>query len=97
MLYNKNYYIYMMASVSNVLYIGVTNDLFKRCQGHKECVNPGSFTSRYRCFKLVYFEEYQSIFEAIAREKQLKKWNRLWKFNLIKKLNPKLEDLALKI
>lgn len=92
----KSYYIYIMASISDVFYIGVTNELLKRYKEHKEGINQKSFTSKYKCFKLVYFEEYQDIKEAIAREKQLKRWKRLWKINLIKKINPSFEDLVVK-
>jgi putative endonuclease len=77
----------------SVLYIGVTNDIRLRVLQHKS--GEGSiFTSKYKCYHLLYFEEYFQVKEAIAREKQLKNWQRKWKEELIKKDNPKLKDLA---
>lgn len=74
-------------------YIGVTNDLERRVAEHKS--GEGSiFTSKYNLDHLVYFEIISDIKTAIKREKQLKKWHREWKINLIKELNPTLEDLA---
>jgi len=82
-----------MASKRNgTLYIGVTNDLIRRVYEHKNKINKG-FTSRYDVIKLVYFEEYGYPAEAIYREKQLKKWKRKWKLDLIEKENPKWNDL----
>jgi len=75
------------------LYIGVTNDLEIRVLQHK--IGKGSiFTSKYRCFHLLYFEEIPGMDEAIAREKQLKNWRKDWKWDLIKSQNPNLVDLA---
>jgi len=90
----KQGYVYIMSNYNrNVLYIGVTNDLERRVKEHKS--GKGSeFTSKYRCFYLVYFERIQGIEQAIKREKQLKNWKRIWKFNLIKEINPELKDLA---
>ncbi|PLX26485.1 hypothetical protein C0581_04455 [Candidatus Parcubacteria bacterium] len=88
----KIYHIYIMSSISGVLYVGVTNNLVRRVWQHKMKLTEG-FTKKYNCFKLVYFEEYQDINEAIAREKQLKRWGRLKKENLINKINPKWRDL----
>jgi len=89
----KSYYVYIATNQNNkVLYIGVTSDLKKRIFEHKEKLVKG-FTEKYNVKKLVYFEETNSIEEAISREKQLKKWNREWKVNLINKLNPKWKDL----
>ncbi len=77
----------------NVLYIGVTSKLYWRIQEHKE--GKGSvFTSKYNCFDLVYFEFHDHIETAIKREKQLKKWKKDWKLDLIKKQNPYLRDLT---
>lgn len=90
---NYQFFVYMMASVSRVLYVGVTNNLFERVQQHKAGINEG-FTKRYHCHKLVYYEEYQYIDEAIAREKQLKKWRRAKKEALIHEFNPNWNDLA---
>ncbi len=75
-----------------VLYIGVTNLLSERVRQHKTGMG-SKFTKRYRLTRLVYYEEYTSIKEAIYREKQLKKWNRQWKINLIEAINPDWNDL----
>jgi putative endonuclease len=77
-----------MASKRNgTLYIGVTNDLIRRVSEHKSNLNKG-FTQRYGVHTLVYFEQGDDIREAIYREKQLKKWKRAWKLELIEKSNP---------
>jgi putative endonuclease len=87
------YYTYIMASRSRVLYIGVTNDLGRRVNEHKTGIVPG-FTSKYRVNRLVYFEEFTEILNAIAREKELKGWKRSRKVSLIESRNPTWEDLA---
>ncbi len=85
---------YIMSNIGRtVLYIGVTNNLERRVQEHKSFSIPG-FTSRYRCIDLIYFEDTNSIIEAISREKQLKSWRRDKKEALINKLNPGLMDLS---
>ena len=84
----------MSNSKRNVLYIGVTNDLSRRYMEHKNGLLEG-FTKQYRCHALVYYEAYQQIEEAIAREKQLKGWIRSKKDTLIKQKNPLLEDLGI--
>ena len=87
------YYIYILASKKNgTLYIGVTSDLIKRVYEHKNDLVEG-FTQRYTIHNLVYFEATESIESAIMREKQMKKWNRAWKINLIEKSNPAWNDL----
>ena len=87
------YYTYIMASQRNgTLYIGVTANLLKRVYEHKHDLVDG-FTKKYQVHKLVYFEETPDIRSAIQREKQLKKWNRKWKIELIEKQNPKWKDL----
>lgn len=91
----KKYYVYIMASEKNgTLYIGVTNNLSLRVSQHKHRIHEG-FTKKYKIYLLVYFEVYDSILNAITREKQLKKWNRLWKIKLIEKRNPSWHDLSL--
>jgi len=91
---NHEYYVYILASKKNgVLYIGVTNDLERRIGEHKSKIVKG-FTTRYNVDKLVYFEEYSNINEAIKREKQLKKWNRQWKIDLIEEENAEWKDLS---
>ncbi len=87
------YFVYVLASKKNgTLYIGVTNDLVRRVYEHKEDFVEG-FTKRYRVHMLVYYESCEDIDSAIAREKQLKKWNRAWKIELIEKDNPEWTDL----
>lgn len=82
------YYVYILFSKRNgTLYIGVTNDLIRRVYEHKNKQING-FTKRYGVDKLGYYEIYQSIEEAILREKQLKNWQRTWKLELIEQDNP---------
>jgi putative endonuclease len=89
----KSYNVYILASGKNgTLYIGVTNELIRRVYQHKHKLFKG-FSSAYGVTKLVYFESYKYISEAIAREKQLKKWNREWKMKLIEENNPMWRDL----
>ena len=88
------FYVYIMASGNNhVLYIGVTNNLKRRAEEHKQHLTRG-FSADYNVDKLVYFESFSYIDKAIKREKRLKKWNREWKENLIKTKNPDWHDLA---
>ena len=88
------YYIYILASQKNgTLYIGVTNDLERRVLEHKQKINEG-FTSKYDVNRLVYFESFQYINDAILREKRLKKLNRQWKINLIEEENFEWNDLS---
>jgi putative endonuclease len=75
------------------LYVGVTNDLARRMSEHKAKLVPG-FTRQYGVSLLVYFEAYDSILEARAREYSLKRWRRAWKIQLIEKLNPAWHDLS---
>lgn len=83
-----DYYVYILASkYKGTLYIGVTSNLLKRIYEHKHKLIAG-FTADYNVDKLVYFESTIDIRSAIAREKQLKKWKREWKINLIEKDNP---------
>ncbi len=81
-----------MASDSGTLYTGVCNDLIQRASEHKQKVIDG-FTKKYDCTKLVYFEETIDVNSAIAREKQIKNWNRKKKECLIKQTNPTWQDL----
>ena len=92
----NEYYVYIMSNHTNsTLYIGVTNDLKRRLFEHKNKSNEG-FTNKYNINKLVYYEKTSNIESAIQREKNLKKWNRKWKLELIKKNNPLMIDLSLK-
>jgi len=89
----RTYWVYMLASKPNgTLYIGVTNDLGRRIFEHKTKISPG-FTARYDVVMLVWYETYNDINEAIAREKSLKKWQRAWKIRLIMEMNPDWRDL----
>lgn len=91
------YYVYILASNKNgTLYIGVTSNLVKRIYEHKNELAEG-FTKKYSVHNLVYFEITESVESAIAREKQLKKWNRAWKIRLIEKTNPEWRDLYMEI
>lgn len=86
--------VYILTNVHHeVLYIGVSSDLFTRIPEHINKIYPDSFTANYNCNKLVYYETYGRIEEAIAREKVLKKWNRAWKNKLISDFNPEWKDL----
>jgi putative endonuclease len=89
----KQYYIYIMTNHSKTLYTGVTSDLAGRVYQHKE--GTGSvFTSKYKINRLVYYEEFSNIEEAITREKQLKGWVRKKKIDLIESTNPTWGDLS---
>ena len=91
----NSYYVYILASKYNgTLYIGVTNDLERRIYEHKENLVDG-FTKKYHIHTLVYYEETGEIQVAIAREKILKKWDRLEKIKLIESTNPEWKDLSL--
>ena len=90
---NGQYYVYILASERNgTLYIGVTSDLVKRVYEHKNNLVEG-FTQKYKVHNLVYYETTDDINSAITREKQLKKWKRTWKMELIEKNNPGWRDL----
>ena len=89
----SRYYVYIMASRSGVLYTGVTSDLNKRLGEHKEGSIPG-FTKKYKVNKLVYYESFQDVNAAIAREKQIKRWRREKKVRLIETGNRQWNDLA---
>ena len=89
----EQYYVYILASQRNgTLYIGVTSNLIKRVYEHKNNL-VGGFTQKYDVHRLVYFETTDDINNAIRREKQIKKWNRDWKIELIEKNNPDWRDL----
>lgn len=94
--FEKGWYIYIMTNRPNgVLYIGVTNDIKSRVLEHKNKLYKKSFTAKYNCDKLVYFEDFNNGAEAAVREKQLKKWNRQWKINLIEEVNPSWMDISM--
>jgi putative endonuclease len=92
-MYSNYYYIYILASKPyGTLYIGVTNDLVRRVWEHKNGFVEG-FTKNYNVHLLVYYEQCESVESTITREKQLKKWKRRWKLDLIEKMNPGWKDL----
>jgi len=90
---HRNFYVYILASgLGGTLYIGVTNDLVRRVFEHKTKAAEG-FTKKYDVDRLVHFEQFDDIENAIRREKRLKKWNRAWKVRLIEEGNPNWDDL----
>lgn len=93
----KYSYVYMLASQRNgSLYIGVTTDLFQRVWAHKNKFVEG-FSKQHDVDQLVWFEQHESIYAAITREKQIKKWNRSWKIKMIEAVNPYWNDLYLSL
>lgn len=89
----RRYFVYIMTNKKRgTLYIGMTNNIKTRTWQHKMDLHEG-FTKRYSLHTLVYFEEFGDVRDAIAREKQMKKWNRAWKIELIEKMNPEWKDL----
>lgn len=92
----KLWYVYIMTNKPDgVIYIGVTDNLHERVKEHKLKIYPNSFTSKYNCDKLIYFEEYEDGFQASKREKQFKKWKRDWKIKLIEDMNPSWMDISI--
>jgi putative endonuclease len=87
------YYVYIMASKTRVIYTGVTNNLERRAYEHKHGLIEG-FTKRYRCHRLVYFEVTSDVNSALEREKEIKDWNRKKKVNLIESVNPNWNNLS---
>ena len=90
----KVYHVYIMSSLTRTLYVGMSSALRQRVEQHKNGT-ADSFTSRYRIDRLVYFEEYFTVTEAIAREKQIKAYRREKKLRLVESVNPQWEELAL--
>jgi putative endonuclease len=88
---SKQYYVYIMASKSRVLYVGVTNNLLHRVEQHKQKVVEG-FTRKYNVSRLVYYEMTNDVRSALAREKQIKSWRRSKKIELIESVNPTWQD-----
>ncbi|MDZ7716870.1 MAG: GIY-YIG nuclease family protein [Balneolaceae bacterium] len=89
----KRYYVYMMSNTSKMIYTGMTNNLARRVKEHKQKINYG-FTSKYNIHQLIYYEEFQDVRKAIAREKEIKGWGRAKKVALIESINPKWKDLS---
>jgi putative endonuclease len=90
---NKRYYVYLLASRQyGTLYVGMTSDIVRRVWQHREGSVDG-FTKRHDVKRLVWFEVHDDVMAAIAREKQIKKWNRSWKIELVQANNPHWQDL----
>ena len=89
---SNQYFVYILVNRNLTIYIGVTSNLIKRVFQHKNGLVKG-FTKKYHITKLVYYEVFNDVNEAIKREKQLKNWHREWKLNLIKDNNPDFRDL----
>jgi putative endonuclease len=88
-----SYFVYILTNKTNtVFYTGFTNNLLRRTVEHKLKISDG-FSKKYKTYKLVYYEHFTNVFLAIKREKRLKRWNREWKLELIKKSNPEMKDL----
>jgi putative endonuclease len=89
----RHYYVYIMASHSRVIYIGMTNNLRRRVDQHQQKMVEG-FTQQYNCTMLVHYEDTEDVHVALAREKQLKSWRREKKVALIEAMNPTWRDLS---
>lgn len=91
----KRYFVYVLTNKNNkIFYVGMTSDLEKRIWEHKNRMVDG-FTEKYNLKKLVWFGEGVDVNEIIRKEKQIKKWNKEWKKNLVEKSNPEWKDLSL--
>jgi putative endonuclease len=86
--------VYIMSSYRRTLYVGVTGNLVQRVKLHRAARDPQSFTARYNIRRLVYYEQHATMADAIAREKQIKKWRRSKKIALIEYMNPNWRDLT---
>jgi len=91
----KQMWVYVLASPSRELYVGVTNDLHRRWAEHQKG-KAGSYTTRHRIHRLVFAEQLEGPLAAIAREKQIKSWTRLKRLELVESVNPQWQDLATK-
>jgi putative endonuclease len=91
---SRDYSVYILASRSRELYIGVTNDLSRRMAEHRAGIHPDDHAYRHEAIRLVYVEQTRDVLEAIRREKQLKTWRRMRKIELIERRNPRWLDLA---
>jgi len=90
----RTYYVYILASQSRELYVGVTNDVYRRVSQHRTGLDPNSYTARHQTFRLVYCEFTHDVLSAIRREKQIKSWSRRKRLELIEGANPDRRDLA---
>ena len=91
--FHYKFWVYILSSRSGTLYVGITGFFDRRMYQHKYDTIEG-FTQKYQCHRLVYYESYQDVQVAIAREEQMKRWRREKKIALIEKLNPRWQDLA---
>lgn len=92
MKHKGNYFVYILASESNILYVGVTNDIERRLFEHQSGT-ASMFTKKYKVHRLVHIETFSNINDAIRREKQIKAWRRTKKIELIKTCNPNLDEM----
>lgn len=89
----SNGYVYILTNKNNTtLYVGSTNDIGNRADEHRQGIYSNSFSKRYNLNKLVHYEELDSLYEAINRERQIKGWRRKWKDNLVSESNPGWDD-----
>jgi len=94
---SSGYWVYILANrIGGTLYVGVTNDLVRRVSEHREGLTEG-FTKKHNVHRLIYFEQFDDIENAIRREKRLKSWNRAWKIRLVEESNPNWVDLYYQI
>jgi putative endonuclease len=93
MLEERRYFVYIMSNPSRTLYTGMTNSIRRRVREHKLKLTPG-FAAKYNIPRLVYFESFEDVRNAIEREKQVKRWTRAKRVALIESANPKWEDLS---
>jgi putative endonuclease len=90
---DKHYYVYILTNPSRTLYTGITNNLRRRVEEHKQKLVPG-FTAKYNIHRLVYFEVFEDVRNAIEREKRIKSWTRAKRVALVESKNPKWDDLT---
>jgi putative endonuclease len=90
----NHYYVYIATNKTHsVLYVGVTNNILNREDQHRKKINNNSFTAKYNINKVIYYETFTDIYNAIAREKQIKGWKRVKKLELIKSINPEWKNI----
>jgi putative endonuclease len=90
----RTYYVYILASESRELYVGVTNDIYQRVWQHRSGLDPNSYSARHQTFRLVYCESTPDVLAGLRREKQIKSWSRRRRLELIDRANPDWRDLA---
>ena len=91
---SRTYFVYILASISRELYVGVTSNLARRVSQHRTALNPGGYTAKHMTARLVYSETTEDVLAAIRREKQIKGWTRRKKLELIEAMNPDWKDFA---